>query len=77
MKPVCIRFCKVWASYESDAARVAELIKRELGVEPELIEGDREEFSVWVGDQIVAKKGWVIIPSDKKVLSAVKQALAR
>lgn len=56
---------------------MAELIKRELGVEPELIEGDRGEFTVWVGDRVVAKKGWVRFPPDKRVLSAVQQALAR
>jgi hypothetical protein len=54
---------------------VAELIKRELGVEPELIEGDRGEFSVWVDNQMVAKKGWMLFPSDKKVLTAVRQAI--
>jgi hypothetical protein len=54
---------------------VAELIKRELGVQPELIEGDRGEFSVWVDNQMVAKKGWVRFPSDKKVLTAVRQAI--
>jgi hypothetical protein len=56
---------------------VAELIKRELGVEPELIEGDRGKFTVWVGDRVVAKKGWVGFPPDKRVLSAVQQVLAR
>ena len=55
---------------------MAELIKRELGVEPELVEGDRGEFTVWVGDRMVAKKGWVRFPPDKRVLSAVRQALA-
>ena len=55
---------------------MAGLIKRELGVEPELIEGDRGEFSIWVGDQMVAKKGWVRYPSDQRVVSAVRQALA-
>jgi len=55
---------------------VAELIKRELGVEPELVEGDRGEFTVWVGDRIVARKGWVRFPPDERVLSAVRQALA-
>jgi hypothetical protein len=54
---------------------VAELIKRELGIQPELVEGDRGEFTVWVGDRMVAQKGWVRFPQDKKVLSAVKQAL--
>ncbi|HEU0144067.1 MAG TPA: hypothetical protein VFQ47_04715 [Nitrososphaera sp.] len=56
---------------------MAELIKRELGIEPELVEGDRGEFTIWVGKQIVAKKGWVRFPPDKRVLSAVQQALAR
>ena len=55
---------------------MAELIKREMGVEPELIEADLGEFSVWVGDRMVAKKGWVRFPSDQSVLSAVRQALA-
>jgi hypothetical protein len=51
------------------------LIKRELGVEPELVEGNRGEFTVWVGDRVVAKKGWVRFPPDKKVLAAVQAAL--
>ena len=55
---------------------MAELIRRETGVEPELIEGGRGEFSVWVGDRMVAKKGWVRFPSDQSVLSAVLQGLA-
>jgi hypothetical protein len=54
---------------------VAELIKHELGIQPELVEGDRGEFTVWVGDRMVAQKGWVRFPQDKKVLSAVQQAL--
>lgn len=56
---------------------MAELIKRELGVESELVEGARGEFSVWVGDRMVAKKGWVRFPSDQKVLLAVQKELAR
>lgn len=40
------------------------------------MEGDRGEFTVWVGERLVAKKGWVRFPSDKKVLSAVREALA-
>lgn len=56
---------------------MAELIRRELGAEPELVEGDRGEFTVWVGEQVVAKKGWVRFPPDQRVLSAVRQALGR
>ena len=55
---------------------MAELIRRELGIEAELIEGGMGEFTVWVGERMVAKKGWVRFPSDQKVLAAVQQALA-
>jgi hypothetical protein len=51
---------------------VAELLKRELDVETKLVEGDRGEFTVWVGDEVVAKKGWLGFPDDKKVLEAVR-----
>lgn len=54
---------------------MAELIKSEIGVEPELVEGERGEFTVWVGDQLVAKKGWIKFPPDQKVLAAVRQAM--
>ena len=54
---------------------MAALIKTEVGAEPELVEGGRGEFTVWVGDQVVAQKGWVRFPSDKKVLAAVREAL--
>jgi hypothetical protein len=54
---------------------VAERIEHELGVVPNLIEGNRGEFTVLVGEQVVAKKGWVRFPSDATVLSAVRRAL--
>jgi hypothetical protein len=41
-----------------------------------LIEGDRGEFTVWVGEKQVAQKGWLRFPSDEKILAAVRQALA-
>jgi hypothetical protein len=55
---------------------VAELIRRELGVEPEVVEGKRGEFTVWVGDRVVAKKGWIRFPKDERVLAEVQQALS-
>ena len=51
-------------------------MKRELNVETKLIEGGRGEFTVWVGDEVVAKKGWFGFPEDEKVLAAVREALA-
>jgi hypothetical protein len=55
---------------------VADLLQRELGVHAELVEGDLGEFSVVVGDNVVAKKGLIFFPPDKKVLAAVRKALA-
>ncbi|HKV39031.1 MAG TPA: hypothetical protein VJX67_07450 [Blastocatellia bacterium] len=54
---------------------MADLIKQKLGIEASLVEGDLGEFTVWVGGTVVAKKGFVAFPSDKKVLTAVQNAL--
>ena len=54
---------------------MAELLKKELDVETNLIAGDRGEFTVWVGEKVVAKKGWLGFPADEKVLAAVREAL--
>jgi hypothetical protein len=54
---------------------VADLLRRELDVETKLIEGDRGEFTVWVGDEVVAKKGWLGFPDDEKVLEAVRATM--
>lgn len=55
---------------------MAELLKKELGIETKLIEGDRGEFTVWVGETVVARKNWLGFPNDEKVLVAVREALA-
>lgn len=54
---------------------MAELLKEELAVETKLIAGDRGEFTVWVGENVVAKKGWLGFPDDEKVLAAVRSAI--
>jgi hypothetical protein len=51
------------------------LIKTELAAEVETTGGEEGEFSVHVGDRVVAKKGMLGFPSDKKVLEAVRAAL--
>jgi hypothetical protein len=55
---------------------VAALIQRDTGVEPELVEGARGEFSAWVGDAPVAQKTAFGFPTDEEVLTAVRAALA-
>jgi len=54
---------------------VAALIKDQLGIDSEVIEGGRGEFTIWVGDQVVAKKDAEGFPSDEDALAAVKRAV--
>ena len=42
----------------------------------ELLSGDRGEFSIWVGDEVVAKKGPLGYPSEEKIVRAVSRAMA-
>jgi predicted Rdx family selenoprotein len=54
---------------------VADRIKAELGVsEVALVSGDRGEFTVWVGDAVVAKKGPGGFPSEDDVIKRVRDA---
>jgi len=76
MKRIQIRYCKVW-NYYPRAARAAALIKEAAGLDADLIEGARGEFTVWVGEELVAKKDWLGFPSETDVLAAVRQAIAR
>jgi len=57
------------------AARVADRIKRELSVEPFIINGWPGEFTVLVGEEKVARKGWFSLPSEEKVMEAVRNAM--
>ncbi len=54
---------------------MAALLERELGVKAEQIEGHLGEFTVSVGDKIVAKKGLIFFPPNQKILNAVRKAL--
>jgi hypothetical protein len=52
------------------------MLERELGVKTGLVEGGLGEFTVLVGDKTVARKGLIFFPPDKKILAAVRKALA-
>ena len=56
---------------------MAAVIKAALGVDPELAEGGRGEFTVWVGDEVVATKDSHGFPSEDDALAAVQRAVAR
>jgi len=54
---------------------VATLIKNEFGIEPELVVGGRGEFTVWVGDETVARKDSGGFPPDSEIVASVRTAL--
>ena len=54
---------------------MAAAIKDALGIDVELVEGGRGEFTVWVRDQKVSEKGWIRFPSDEVIVAAVRDAV--
>ncbi len=54
---------------------MAALIKQETGIDAEIIEGGRGEFTVWVGEETVAKKDAGVFPEDEEIVTAVQRAL--
>jgi hypothetical protein len=44
-------------------------------VEPHLIEGARGEFTVWVGDEVVAQKSATGFPTEDEIVLAIRQAV--
>jgi len=57
---------------------VAALIKDSIGADVQLVKGGRGEFTVWVGDNVVAKKDPLVgFPTDDDALAAVQRALGR
>ena len=51
------------------------MIKSKLGIDAEIVEGGRGEFTVWVDDKLVAKKGWIKFPSEEKIIAGLETAL--
>ena len=58
------------------AARAAAAIKKELNVDAETVVGDSGEFSVLVDGQKVIGKGLLLLPSEQKVVAAVRKSLS-
>ena len=54
---------------------MAAQLKQDLGIETELSVGKPGEFTVWVGDQMVAEKTWSGFPDPDAVVDAVREAL--
>ena len=54
---------------------MAALIKQDTGIDAEIIQGGRGEFTVWVDDATVAKKDAGGFPTDDQIVTAVRAAL--
>ena len=54
---------------------MAALIKQDTGMDAALIVGGRGEFTVWVGEETVAKKDANGFPADEEIVTAVRRAL--
>ncbi len=54
---------------------MAEELKRTLGIDAELIPGDRGEFTVWVGRTKVAEKQDHDFPTEEEAVRAVRKAM--
>jgi hypothetical protein len=55
---------------------VAALIQERTGVVPDVIEGRRGEFTVWVGEELLAQKGAEGFPEDTEILAGLEKHLA-
>ena len=56
---------------------MAAALQSALGVEADLIQGDRGEFTVWVNSQRVATKHNGEFPDEKEVVDAVRSAFSK
>jgi len=50
------------------------MLKKELDIKVETVGGKKGESTLWVGDPLISRKGWIRIPGNQTVLQAVKAA---
>jgi hypothetical protein len=55
---------------------VAAQLKKDLGIETDLVVGRSGEFTVWIGDDKIAEKTWKGFPSPESVVAAVRTRMA-
>lgn len=58
------------------ATRAAAAIQKEFSVPVEAVVGDRGEFTVWLNGEKILGKGFLLLPSEKKILTAVRKKLS-
>ena len=58
------------------ATRAAAAIQKEFNIPVETVVGDVGEFTVWLNGEKLLGKGFLLLPSEKKILAAVRQKLS-
>ena len=81
MSQVIIRRCSVCPSIRSHAQAVAAALKTELGIEPQMIDGAKGEFTVLVDGEPIRRGhpiavAFAIVPPAREVVAAVRDRLA-
>ena len=56
---------------------MADALKRELGLDAQMVIGDLGEFTVWVKGRKVAEKEGGAFPTDQKVVAAARGVLQK
>ena len=72
MAKVTIRRCPVCNTIRSHADQVEAILKKEPGLQVEVVDGGKGEFSVQVDGRTVSKPRGGTMPDVNEVLSAVK-----
>lgn len=74
MAQVKVRYCKPCMHYRR-AVKLQETLKEALGVDAVLEEGAFGEFSIWHGDDLVAKRTWKGFAREDIILDGLRSAL--
>ena len=72
MSQVIIRRCSVCPSIRSHTQATAATLKTELGIEPQIIDGAKGEFTVLVGERILAQNSGTTLPAAEQVIAAMR-----
>lgn len=75
MKHILIRHCYQNKSFEERAAKLAEVINKEIGMKANLMVGHVGEFTIWVDDKPIVRKTIFGFPSESKVIKGLKKEL--
>ena len=61
--------------YEAHADRTAVAVLEQTGIEPEIVLGKKREYTVWLDDALIAKRGRLMLPSGDKIVRTIMRAL--